>query len=188
HHHHHHHAPPTLWSRVTKFGSGWGFWVSPTVFITTTHVVPTGVKEFFGEPLSSIAIHQAGEFTQFRFSKKMRPDLTGMVLEEGCPEGTVCSVLIKRDSGELLPLAVRMGAIASMRIQGRLVHGQSGMLLTGANAKGMDLGTIPGDCGAPYVHKRGNDWVVCGVHAAATKSGNTVVCAVQAGEGETALE
>ena len=111
-----------------------------------------------------------------------------MVLEEGCPEGVVCSILIKRDSGELLPLAVRMGAIASMKIQGRLVHGQSGMLLTGANAKGMDLGTLPGDCGAPYVYKRNNDWVVCGVHAAATKSGNTVVCAVQAGEGETTLE
>nr|QJC14597.1 nonstructural polyprotein [Norovirus GI] len=181
-------APPTLWSRVTKFGSGWGFWVSPTVFITTTHVIPTSAKEFFGEPLASIAIHRAGEFTLFRFSKKIRPDLTGMILEEGCPEGTVCSVLIKRDSGELLPLAVRMGAIASMRIQGRLVHGQSGMLLTGANAKGMDLGTIPGDCGAPYVYKRANDWVVCGVHAAATKSGNTVVCAVQASEGETTLE
>ena len=68
------------------------------------------------------------------------------------------------------------------------MHGQSGMLLTGANAKGMDLGTIPGDCGAPYVHKRGNDWVVCGVHAAATKSGNTVVCAIQSGEGEATLE
>nr|QHH18437.1 nonstructural polyprotein [Norovirus GI] len=181
-------APPTLWSRVVRFGSGWGFWVSPTVFITTTHVIPSGVREFFGEPIESIAIHRAGEFTQFRFSRKVRPDLTGMVLEEGCPEGVVCSILIKRDSGELLPLAVRMGAIASMKIQGRLVHGQSGMLLTGANAKGMDLGTLPGDCGAPYVYKRNNDWVVCGVHAAATKSGNTVVCAVQAGEGETTLE
>ena len=147
--------PPSIWSRVVKFGSGWGFWVSSTVFITTTHVIPPGAKEIFGENISNIAIHRVGEFTQFRFSKKMRPDLSGMVLEEGCPEGTVCTIMIKRDSGELLPLAVRMGAVASMKIQGKLMHGQSGMLLTGANAKGMDLGTIPGDCGAPYIHKRG---------------------------------
>ena len=123
-----------------------------------------------------------------RFPKPIRTDVTGMILEEGAPEGTVVTLLIKRPTGELMPLAARMGTHATMRIQGRTVGGQMGMLLTGSNAKSMDLGTTPGDCGCPYIYKRGNDYVVIGVHTAAARGGNTVICATQGSEGEATLE
>ncbi|AWI67137.1 nonstructural polyprotein [Bat norovirus] len=181
-------APASVWARIVPFGSGWGFWVSPNLFITTTHVVPPGAAEFFGCPKERIQIHRTGEFVRMRFPTAVRPDVSGMVLDEGAPEGTVATILVKRTSGETMPLAVRMGTQATMKVQGRQVVGQVGMLLTGANAKGMDLGTLPGDCGCPYVYKRGNDWVVIGVHTAASRGGNTVIAAVQAGEGETTLE
>nr|YP_009684410.1 Pro [Norovirus dog/GVI.1/HKU_Ca026F/2007/HKG] len=180
-------APPSIWSRIVPFGTGWGFWVSPTLLITATHVVPNS-KEFFGVPVEQIHVHRSGEFTRMRFSKPVRTDLSGMELEEGAPEGTVCSVLVKRNSGEMLPLAVRMGSHATMKVQGKVIGGQLGMLLTGANAKNMDLGTTPGDCGSPYIYKRGNEYVVIGVHAAAARGGNTVIAAVQSGEGEATLE
>lgn len=158
------------------------------MLVTTTHVVPKNITEAFGVPIDKIQIHKSGEFCRFRFPKAIRTDVTGMILEEGAPEGTVCSILIKRATGEMMPLAVRMGTQATMKIQGRTVGGQMGMLLTGANAKNMDLGTTPGDCGCPYIYKRGNDFVVAGVHTAAARGGNTVVCAVQGAEGEATLE
>ncbi|UGA85771.1 nonstructural polyprotein [Norovirus GVII] len=181
-------APPSIWSRIVPFGTGWGFWVSPTLLITATHVVPRNNKEFFNTPVEQIHIHRSGEFTRMRFPKAVRTDLVGMELEEGAPEGTVCSILVKRNSGEMLPLAVRMGSHATMKVQGKVIGGQLGMLLTGANAKNMDLGTTPGDCGSPYIYKRGNEYVVIGVHAAAARGGNTVIAAVQSGEGEATLE
>nr|AZJ17759.1 nonstructural polyprotein [Norovirus GII.4] len=181
-------APPSIWSRIVSFGSGWGFWVSPSLFITSTHVIPAGITEAFGVPIKQIQVHKSGEFCRFRFPKPIRPDVTGMILEEGAPEGTVATVLIKRPTGELMPLAARMGTHATMKIQGRMVGGQMGMLLTGSNAKGMDLGTTPGDCGCPYIYKRGNDYIVIGVHTAAARGGNTVICATQGSEGEATLE
>nr|YP_009701452.1 Pro [Norovirus GII] len=181
-------APPSLWSRIVNFGSGWGFWVSSNLFITSTHVVPPGMTEAFGVPTSQIQIHRSGEFCKMRFPKAIRPDVSGMILEEGAPEGTVVTILIKRTTGELMPLAARMGTHATMKIQGRMIGGQMGMLLTGSNAKNMDLGTVPGDCGCPYVYKRGNDWVVIGVHTAAARGGNTVICATQGPDGEATLE
>nr|QIO04115.1 nonstructural polyprotein [Norovirus GII] len=181
-------APPSVWSRIVPLGTGWGFWVSSNLLITTTHVLPKGVKELFGVEVKQIQIHKSGEFCRFRFPRPIRPDVTGLVLEEGAPEGTVCSILVKRPTGEMIPLAVRMGTHASMKIQGRTVGGQMGMLLTGANAKNMDLGTGPGDCGCPYIYKRGNDIVVAGVHTAAARGGNTVICATQGQDGEAVLE
>ncbi|BAS30304.1 polyprotein [Norovirus Hu/GII.4/Ehime5/2011/JP] len=181
-------APPSIWSRIVNFGSGWGFWVSPSLFITSTHVIPQGAKEFFGVPIKQIQVHKSGEFCRLRFPKPIRTDVTGMILEEGAPEGTVVTLLIKRSTGELMPLAARMGTHATMKIQGRTVGGQMGMLLTGSNAKSMDLGTTPGDCGCPYIYKRGNDYVVIGVHTAAARGGNTVICATQGSEGEATLE
>nr|QVV57737.1 nonstructural polyprotein [Norovirus GII]QVV57749.1 nonstructural polyprotein [Norovirus GII] len=181
-------APPSVWSRIVNFGTGWGFWVSPSLFITSTHVIPKGITEAFGVPINQIQIHKSGEFCRLRFPKPIRPDVSGMILEEGAPEGTVVSILIKRATGELMPLAVRMGTHATMKIQGRTVGGQMGMLLTGSNAKSMDLGTTPGDCGCPYIYKRGNDLVVIGVHTAAARGGNTVICATQGSEGEATLE
>ncbi|AAX32879.2 RNA-dependent RNA polymerase [Norovirus swine/GII/OH-QW125/03/US] len=181
-------APPSVWSRIVNFGTGWAFWVSPSLLITSTHVIPRGITEAFGVPIEQIQVHRSGEFCRFRFPKPIRPDVSGMILEEGAPEGTVCSILIKRTTGEMMPLAVRMGTHATMKIQGRTVGGQMGMLLTGSNAKNMDLGTTPGDCGCPYIYKRGNDYVVAGVHTAAARGGNTVVCATQGPEGEAALE
>nr|BAF38402.1 polyprotein [Norwalk-like virus] len=181
-------APSSIWSRVVPFGTGWAFWVSPSLLITTTHVVPRDTTEIFGVPISQIQVHKSGEFCRLRFPRPMRTDVSGLILEEGAPEGTVCTILIKRSSGELLPLAVRMGTHATMKIQGRTIGGQMGMLLTGANAKNMDLGTSPGDCGCPYIYKRGNDFVVAGVHTAAARGGNTVVCATQGPDGEATLE
>nr|QYV43524.1 nonstructural polyprotein [Norovirus GIII] len=181
-------APPSIWSRIQKFGSGWGCWVSPTLFITSSHVIPDGCSEAFGVPIAEVAVTSSGEFTQFRFPKPIRPDVSGLILEEGAPEGTVATVLIKRASGELVPLAVRMSTTTSTKVQGKVINGQTGMLLTGANAKGMDLGTFPGDCGSPYFYKRNNDWIVFGVHAAATKSGNTVICAIPNSQEAVALE
>nr|YP_009684404.1 Pro [Norovirus GII] len=181
-------APPSVWSRIVPLGTGWGFWVSSNLLITTTHVLPKGIKELFGVEIKQIQIHKSGEFCRFRFPRPIRPDVTGLVLEEGAPEGTVCSILVKRPTGEMIPLAVRMGTHASMKIQGRTVGGQMGMLLTGANAKNMDLGTGPGDCGCPYIYKRGNDIVVAGVHTAAARGGNTVICATQGQDGEAVLE
>nr|WMY97775.1 nonstructural polyprotein [Norovirus GII] len=181
-------APPSVWSRIVPLGTGWGFWVSSNLLITTTHVLPKGIKELFGVDIKQVQVHKSGEFCRFRFPKPVRPDVSGLVLEEGAPEGTVCSVLIKRSTGEMIPLAVRMGTHASMKIQGRTVGGQMGMLLTGANAKNMDLGTGPGDCGCPYIYKRGNDIVVAGVHTAAARGGNTVICATQGPDGEAVLE
>nr|QVQ62905.1 nonstructural polyprotein [Norovirus GII] len=181
-------APPSVWSRIVPLGTGWVFWVSSNLLITTTHVLPKGIKELFGVEIKQIQIHKSGEFCRFRFPRPIRPDVTGLVLEEGAPEGTVCSILVKRPTGEMIPLAVRMGTHASMKIQGRTVGGQMGMLLTGANAKNMDLGTGPGDCGCPYIYKRGNDIVVAGVHTAAARGGNTVICATQGQDGEAVLE
>nr|WCD55294.1 nonstructural polyprotein [Norovirus GII] len=181
-------APPSLWSRIVNFGSGWGFWVSSNLLITSTHVIPPNMTEAFGVPISQIQIHRSGEFCKMRFPKAIRPDVSGMILEEGAPEGTVVTILIKRTTGELMPLAARMGTHATMKIQGKMLGGQMGMLLTGSNAKNMDLGTIPGDCGCPYVYKRGNDWVVIGVHTAAARGGNTVICATQGPDGEATLE
>lgn len=181
-------APASIWNRIVKFGTGWGFWVSPNLFITSTHVIPPRAEEFFGVPIDRIQVHRSGEFVRMRFPTHVRPDVAGMVLDDGAPEGTVATILVKRDSGEHMPLAVRMGTQATMKVQGRQVVGQTGMLLTGANAKGMDLGTLPGDCGCPYVYKRGNEWIVLGVHTAASRGGNTVIAAVQSGEGETTLE
>ncbi|QSD75797.1 nonstructural polyprotein [Norovirus GVI] len=181
-------APASIWARIVNFGTGWGFWVSPTLFITSTHVIPKGIKEVFGVPIDQVQVFQGGEFCRMRFPKPIRPDVTGLILEEGAPEGTVCSILVKRASGEHIPLATRMGTHATMKVQGKIVAGQLGMLLTGSNAKNMDLGTTPGDCGCPYIYKRGNDYVVIGVHAAAGRGGNTVICATQAEEGEATLE
>nr|QLC45976.1 nonstructural polyprotein [Norovirus GIX] len=181
-------APPSVWSRIVPLGTGWGFWVSSNLLITTTHVLPKGLKELFGVDIKQVQIHKSGEFCRFRFPRPIRPDVTGLILEEGAPEGTVCSILVKRPTGEMIPLAVRMGTHASMKIQGRTVGGQMGMLLTGANAKNMDLGTNPGDCGCPYIFKRGNDIVVAGVHTAAARGGNTVICATQGADGEAVLE
>nr|AUO60017.1 ORF1 polyprotein [California sea lion norovirus] len=181
-------APASMWARIVSFGTGWACWVSPTLLVTSTHVIPEGVTEMFGVPLSQIQIHHSGEFCRLRFPKPIRPDVQGIILEEGAPEGTVGSILIKRPTGEHIPLAVRMGTPATVKVQGKVVTGQLGMLLTGANAKCMDLGTLPGDCGCPYIYKRGNDYVIYGVHAAAGRGGNTVICAVQSSEGEAVLE
>ncbi|APA31972.1 nonstructural polyprotein [Norovirus GIV] len=181
-------APASIWARVVQLGTGWGFWVSPNLLITSTHVIPKGVEELFGVPIQQVQVHKCGEFTRLRFPKMIRPDVSGMILEDGAPEGVVCSILVKRPTGECLPLAVRMGTQATMKIQGKVVSGQLGMLLTGSNAKNMDLGTTPGDCGCPYVYKRGNDYIVVGVHTAAGRGGNTVICAVQTSDGEAVLE
>ncbi|AII73758.1 polyprotein [Sapporo-HK299 virus] len=181
-------APPSVWSRIVPLGTGWGFWVSSNLLISLERVLPKGVSELFGVDIKQIQIHKSGEFCRFRFPRPIRPDVTGLILEEGAPEGTVCSILVKRPTGEMIPLAVRMGTHASMKIQGRTVGGQMGMLLTGANAKNMDLGTNPGDCGCPYIFKRGNDIVVAGVHTAAARGGNTVICATQGADGEAVLE
>nr|AFV48050.1 polyprotein [Norovirus Rn/GV/HKU_KT/HKG/2012] len=177
-------APVSVWSRIVNFGTGWGFWVSPHVFITAKHVAPDA-KEIFGVQPDAYIATSCGDFMKYKFHQPMRPDLTPMVLENGAPEGTVGSILIKRASGELVSLGVRMGTHASVKVGDKNVHGQTGMLLTGANAKAQDLGTLPGDCGSPYVYKKGNHWVVFGVHSVATRSGNTVICAVN---GEPDLE
>ena len=36
-------APPSVWSRIVPLGTGWGFWVSSNLLITTTHVLPKGI-------------------------------------------------------------------------------------------------------------------------------------------------
>nr|ATI21290.1 nonstructural polyprotein [Murine norovirus] len=178
-------APVSIWSRVVQFGTGWGFWVSGNVFITAKHVAPEKGSEIFGRKPSEFTVTSCGDFLKYQFTTAVRPDIPAMVMENGCQEGTVASILVKRASGEMLALAVRMGSQAAVKIGASVVHGQTGMLLTGSNAKAQDLGTIPGDCGCPYVHKKGNTWVVLGVHVAATRSGNTVIAATQ---GEPTLE
>ncbi|ABU55573.1 polyprotein [Murine norovirus GV/WU20/2005/USA] len=178
-------APVSIWSRVVQFGTGWGFWVSGHVFITAKHVAPPKGTEVFGRKPEDFTVTSSGDFLKYHFTAAVRPDIPAMVLENGCQEGVVASVLVKRASGEMLALAVRMGSQAAIKIGNAVVHGQTGMLLTGSNAKAQDLGTIPGDCGCPYVYKKGNTWVVIGVHVAATRSGNTVIAATH---GEPTLE